>query len=790
MGGLRGSHKQALGLIELQEVRALLFLGISIPLAGMAATGPDPAREFSQSIRPVLLQNCAACHNPANPKNRIDFLKSDTVKDVETRRGLWADVAAQLRNRTMPPMASKLTEDDRLHVATWLENRLRVTACNGGDYAGASPPRRLNRREYHNTIRDLLGVDLAVADVFPADESGGAGFDTNGETLFVPPMMMERYLEAAQKILDRVIVTPPLVKVFSSAEMTPAAPSTKPGRPLEPGQEVAASLPIYVEGPYNLRVSVERPRDAAFQVSVKVDGLASGTLGFARDPGGGPTARAQTATLARGVHTISVVNGKAPVTFYSLTVEQRQAPVPPEKLALHYRLFGVEAGESPLDPRRAARQLLAGFLRKAFRRPVDAAEVDRYLAMYDRAAERGDPYEERVKLALKAVLVSPRFLFRIEDHEDAPGIHPLGQYDLASRLSYFLWSTMPDDELLRLAEQGRLQDPKVLAAQVDRMLDSPRSRAFSTSFVGQWLGTQEVGGRVVPLLTELQHYYTPEVAAELREEPVLLFHYILGENRSLLELLTANYTFMTERLAKFYEVDGKVKGLEGDGFQRVEWPDNRRAGVLGLASVLAMTSHYKQGSPVLRGAWVLDTLLGTPVPPPPPDVPPLEVAAKSERGLTMRQILSRHRADTACATCHNLMDPIGLGLENFDWMGRWRDNEADGKPVDAAGALPSGEKFNGPVELRQVLLNRKQEFLRHLTGKVLGYALGRALQDGDQCTVQRLVDSLEKDGYRSRTLIREVALSIPFRNTQGGVVLTTPAPVPPKRAPTHPLGDK
>jgi hypothetical protein len=349
---------------------------------------------------------------------------------------------------------------------------------------------------------------------------------------------------------------------------------------------------------------------------------------------------------------------------------------------------------------------------------------------------------------------------------------------------------MPDDELLRLAEQGRLQDPKVLAAQVERMLDSPRSRAFSTSFVGQWLGTQEVGGRVVPLLTELQHYYTPEVAAELREEPVLLFHYILGENRSLLELLTANYTFMTGRLAKFYEVDGKVKGLEGDGFHRVEWPDNRRAGVLGLASVLAMTSHYKQGSPVLRGAWVLDTLLGTPVPPPPPDVPPLEVAAKSERGLTMRQILSKHRADTACATCHNLMDPIGLGLENFDWMGRWRDNETDGKPVDASGAMPSGEKFNGPVELRQVLLNRKQEFLRHLTGKVLGYALGRALQDGDQCTVQRLVDSLEKDGYRSRTLIREVALSIPFRNTQGGVVSAAPAPAPPKRAPTHPLGDK
>jgi cytochrome c553 len=775
-------------LIQFQEVRVFL-IGISISLVGMGATTPvDAAREFAQSIKPVLVANCAVCHNPANPKNRIDFLKGDSFKDVETRRGLWRDVASQIRNRTMPPVASKLTEDQRLHIATWVENRLRETACTSGDYAGVSPARRLNRREYHNTIRDLLGVELAVADIFPADESGGAGFDTNGETLFVPPMLLERYLEAAQKILDRVIITPPLVKVFASAEMAPAAPAKKPGRALEALQELSATLPIFVDGRYNLGVSVERPRDAAFQVSVKVDGLASGTLAYARDPGGGPTTRSQGVNLTRGVHTITVAAGKAPVTFYSLTVEQRQEAAPPEKRALHYRLFGTEAGESPLDARNAARQLLAGFLRNAYRRPVEAAEVDRYLAMYDRAAERGDPYEERVKLALKAVLVSPRFLFRIEDRDESPGIHLLGQYDLASRLSYFLWSTMPDEELFRLAEQKRLNDPKVLAAQVDRMLDNPRSRAFSASFVGQWLGTQEVGGRVVPLLTELQHYYTPEVAADLRQEPVLLFHYILSGNRSLIELLNGNYTFLTERLAKFYEVEGKVK--TGDGFQRVEWPDDKRAGVLGLGGVLAMTSHYKQGSPVLRGAWVLDTLLGTPVPPPPPEVPPLEAAAKNERGLTVRQMLERHRADAACSTCHNLMDPIGLGLENFDWMGRWRDRDTNGQPVDASGALPSGEKFTGPVELRQMLLNRKQDFLRHLSGKVLGYALGRSLQDGDQCTVQKLVDALEKDHFRARTLIREVVLSVAFRNQQGGVVETSPPPAPKKKPATHPLGDK
>ena len=319
------------------------------------------------------------------------------------------------------------------------------------------------------------------------------------------------------------------------------------------------------------------------------------------------------------------------------------------------------------------------------------------------------------------------------------------------------------------------------------MIDDPRSRAFATSFTGQWLGTQEIGGRVVPLLTELQHFYTPEGAAELRQEPVLLYHHILSNNRSLLELLTANYTFLTARLGKYYEIDDKVTGLN-DTFQKVNWPDDKRAGVLGMASVLAMTSHYKQGSPVLRGAWVLDTLLGTPVPPPPPDVPPIEVAAKSEKGLTMRQILARHRADQACASCHNLMDPIGLGLENFDWMGRWRDTEANGKPVDATGKMPSGESFNGPVELRQVLLHRKDEFLRHFTGKTLGYALGRGLQDGDQCTIQRIVDKLSAENYSARTLIREIVLSSPFRNADTSQMVSGDSSV--KKIRSRLLGEK
>jgi len=766
-------------------IQLLLFC---LSISAYAAN--DPAKEFAQTIRPVLLENCARCHDPKSPKNRVDFLKDETVAGIESRRGMWRSLAAQLRNRTMPPTASKLTEDQRFMIAKWVDDRLRQTACNSGEFAGAISSRRLNRREYHNTIRDLFGLDLPVADLFPADGTGGEGFDTNGETLYTPPLMMERYMESAQQILDRVIITPPMSRTFASAVMQPARPSPKVGRMLQVGEEVSISTPISLDGDYNLRVNLERPHDRNIKVMVKVDGAPAGTLGFTKDSNGGPTSRIAVAKLTRGPHTFSVMPVDAQIEFFTFSVEQSVREASAEKRALHYKLFGMEPGDSPVNARESARRLMLAFLRKAYRRPVQAAEVEPFLKLYDRSAERGDPYEERVKLALKAALVSPYFLFRVEERLKTPGVHPVAPFDLASRLSSFLWSTMPDEELTQLAAMGRLQDPKVLTAQVERMLDDPRSRTFSTTFIGQWLGTQDVGGRVVPNLTELQHFYTPETAADLREEPVLIFQHILTGNRSILELLNANYTFLTERLVKFYELEDKVTILPGNKFQKYEWTDDHRAGVLGLGSVLAMTSHYKEASPVLRGAWVLDTLLGTPVPPPPPDVPPLETGTRKALALTMREKLAKHRTQPSCAACHNVMDPIGFGLENFDWMGRWRNKELNGKPVDASGVTPAGEKFNGPAELRQLLLNHKDEFLRHLTSKILGYALGRSLQDGDNCTVQRLVDSLKKDNFKARTLIREIVLSVPFRNYNPAAVVAEPVSAAPakKRAPL--LGER
>ena len=759
-----------------------ILCGILMP-ASVIAAQQSTGDEFEKTIRPVLAVNCAQCHNPASPKNRINFLKAESSKDLQANRGLWRNVAAQLRNRTMPPVESKLTEDDRLRVATWIDNRLRQTACDAGDYAGAVALRRLNRREYRNTIRDLLGVDYNVSELFPADGTGGAGFDTNGETLFIPPLLLERYMEAAQQIVDRAIVTPDLVKNIAAAQ-TP--------RTLNPGVELSAPVSIYVNGDYTVRVGVESAENLG-SLSLKIDGGAPVPLtppragqryGFGR----GPSYQVQV-RLARGLRHLTITAEGSPVPVASLNLEQKPIDPSPEKLALHYRLLGVEPGGEVLQSRKVAEQILKSFLWKAYRRPVENADVAPFLKLYDRAAERGDPFEERIKLAFKGVLSSPQFLFKIEHRSDKPGIYPLGQYELASRLSYFLWSTMPDEEMTGLAAQGKLQDPAVLIAQMERMLDDPRSRTFTSTFIGQWLGTQELGGRVAPMLTELQAYYTPPVAADLRAEPVLLFQRILGENRSLLELLSADYTYMTERLVKFYQLENQFKDFRGTQPQLVKWPDGRRAGVMNTGAVMAMTSHYRQTSPVLRGAWVLETLLGTPVPPPPADVPALEpvncrenCAENAKTAVGMRQRILSHRVNPACSACHNLMDPIGFALENFDWTGRWRDKEFDGSPIDASGTLPSGEKFAGPEELRKVLLEKKDDFLRHLSGKVLGYALGRSLQDGDSCTVQHMADALRKDDYRARTLIREVVMSIPFRNSQGGALTVEAAPPPRKRS--------
>lgn len=744
-----------------------LMLALTASVA--AAAEMDRSREFAETIRPALMEFCWDCHDPDDSKGNVLFLDAKKLEGISDHRSTWRSVAAQLRNRTMPPpKKAQPKEEDRMRLADWIDGYLRETACAEGPYAGNVTARRLNRLEYDNTIRDLVGVKLHFAETFPADSGGGEGFDNSGQSLFLPPMLMERYVEAAQQIVEAAIVSPALSERVEPKDLLPAPEDPKATiRKLGSGEELAALVPIYVPGVYEVAVGIEPLRGGKVHLIVKVDGIAAEKVTFEprTNYADRPDYRDVEVRLTRGVHSIAVrAANESEAVLVGIRVDQQAVKSSPGKLVTHQRLLGVEPGQTPLNPRKAARQILTRFVPLAFRRPIKADELKPFLALYDRSAERGDPFEERMKLALKGILLSPDFLFRIEIEPEGEGIQPITDHELAARLSYFLWSTMPDEELRRLAKHGELNRPQVLTAQVERMLQDPRAHVFAKTFIGQWLGTKDVGGRIAPTQNSIQHYYTPEVAADMRQEVVLMFQHLLRENRSVLELIDADYIFLTRRLAKFYQLDLEEE-LPKTGFRKVALMDERRGGLLGAGAVLALTSHFKKTSPVLRGAWVFDTLLGTPVPAPPPDIPELPSKNKSGKKLSARESLAAHRDKPTCLACHNLIDPIGFGLENYDFLGRWRD-KIDGQPVDASGKLPSGESFNGPAELKKVMLGKKEEFARNLSRKLLGYALGRGLDDRDECTISQLVQKLENDDFKAPTLIREIVLSVPFRNRE------------------------
>lgn len=756
-------------MFKFMRVSIAASFSLALTAALAAASESDRSREFAETIRPALMEFCWDCHDPEDSKGDVLFLDAKKLDGIAAHRSTWRSVAAQLRNRTMPPQKkAQPKEEARMKLADWIDGYLRETACAEGPYAGNVTARRLNRLEFDNTIRDLVGVKLHFSETFPADSGGGEGFDNNGESLFLPPMLMERYVEAAQQIVDAAIVSPPLSERIEPKDLLPPPEDPKvTSRKLGPGKELAALVSIYVPGVYEVAVGIQPLRTGKVIMDVKVDGISAEQATFEprTNYADRPDYRDVEVRLTRGVHSISVHASKdSEANLVGVQVNQKADKPAPGKLATHQRLLGVEPGQTPLNPGRAAQRILTRFAPLAFRRPIDPVELKPFLALYDRSAERGDPFEERMKLALKGVLLSPDFLFRIETEPGAVGIQPVTDHELASRLSYFLWSTMPDQELRRLADRGELNRPETLAAQVDRMLQDPRARVFAKTFIGQWLGTKDVGGRVAPTANSIQHYYTPEVAADMRAEVVLMFQHLLRDDRSVVELIDADYIFLTRRLAKFYQLDLE-KELPKSGFRKVTVKDKRRGGLLGAGAVLALTSHFKKTSPVIRGAWVFDTLLGTPVPAPPPDIPELPSKNKAGRKLSARESLAAHRDNPTCLACHNLIDPIGFGLENYDFLGRWRD-KIDGKPVDASGKLPSGESFNGPAELKRVMLGKKEEFARNLSRKLLGYALGRGLDDRDECTISQLVERLENDDFKAPTLIREIVLSVPFRNRE------------------------
>lgn len=416
------------------------------------------------------------------------------------------------------------------------------------------------------------------------------------------------------------------------------------------------------------------------------------------------------------------------------------------------RLFGPVTGAEP-SPREAARAVVSRFLRLAFRRPVGADEVERYLALYDRRVERGEGMAAGLRLALGAVMVSPHFLFLVEPEPARAGTQPLGPYPLASRLSYFLWSTMPDEPLLALAESGALVRDEVLVGQVRRMLADPRARALGERFVLQWLEVDKLGVEVRPDPARFPEF-DDRLAASMREEVASFFNHLVRDNEPLTRLLEADYTFVDERLAAHY---GLADG-GGDGWRRVSVAGTPRGGLLGMAAVHTLTSFPLRTSPVLRGRWILDSLLGDKVPPPPPDVPPLKVDEAGLTSASLREQLEVHRKNPDCSGCHNKMDPLGFGLETFDVLGRHRT-----EGVDARGTLPSGETFNGPAELKAVLMVRREAVLRTLVRRLTGYALGRELNRFDGCVIDAAMKALASNESRPQPAIEAIVLSLPFR---------------------------
>ncbi len=750
-------------------MRALLASSLLLGLAaGAGAVSPEDAATFKSEIRPILSTFCIECHKEGK---EADFLAVKELSQINTRRGHFRSAIEQLRNRTMPPPKDdQPTEDDRRKVADWLERVLRETAKEMGPYAGAVTARRLNRLEYDNTVRDLLGLRFKFSQTFPSDGGGGEGFDNNGETLYLPVILMERYLDAAEAILDEAVLIPSTRRAFKPADFEQGSQMR-----LKPGAEASVFFPVTMSAPHTVTVAVRSLQAGKASLELKVDGITAQR--FDVGPNDGKPAEIQL-QFFRGPHrlTLACAQGEAEIT--GLTLQDNPKKVTEERREAHRRIFGgvssaTLAGKSAAERRQAAADILRRFARLAYRSPVSDQDVAKNLALFDRSAARGENFETSMKLALKAVLVSPRFLFRIEKDHAEPGIRPLSDHELAVRLSYFLWNSTPDAELDALADAGKLNDPATLKAQLARMMADPRSKSFLRTFTEQWLGTKAVGDTVPasPEAKDSKGIYSKEIGDDLRTEALSLMNYLVRDNRSLLELISADYTFLNGRLAGYYGIDG----VKGEQFRKVAVTDGRRGGVLGLGAVHMLTSPGTRTSPVLRGSWVLGTLLGTPVPAPPPNVPALDNAGgKKSRTLSLREKLAVHRADATCASCHNVIDPIGFSMDHFDRLGRWRDVDEKGKPIDATGKTAEGKSFDGIAGFKQLILERKHEFARQVTAKMLGYALGRSLGDRDDGTIEAIVAKLEANDFKAQTLLEEIVLSTPFRNRNELTAATKP----------------
>ncbi len=785
----------------MKPARALVFLAF---VASLQAGSKNSELEstFQKEIRPLLATYCSHCHGPGLRTAGVAFSDFTDHASVVRARPVWVRALRVLREREMPPQGPQPSAQERRALVDWIDSAINDLDWSEFRHPGSVTIPRLNRAEYNNTIRDLTGLDLRPADSFPVDGQGESGFRNDRDGLFVAPLLAEKYLEAATRVVDALIETRTSadrlserleIEDFLRTENNLNNALTDYGLDLRTYQQTVyryITFPRFGRYRFRVRAWGESPIEGEVPgVTLRVGGQMVGQAHVLADVDA-PGVYEFEADIAPGSQRVSLHWFKGNTLETNdrnrrLVAEARQSPKPakvpgkkrprpPVVLSLDWleieqdlepgqdgSLVWVAAPGGGVAKREAARRILANFARRAYRGPLQRDDVTRLMGFYDRATRGGDSFAEAVGAGLRTALVSPRFLYRVERGGDALGEYRLNQHELASRLSYFLWMSMPDEELMELARNGVLDDEETLRQQGERMVADPKSRAFTSAFISQWLGFAELGGATKP--DELAFpEFTPSLGKAMVEEAVQYFGRIVREDRSLLELLDSDYSFLNEELAAHYGIEGVL----GRPIRQVKFADRRRGGVLGMGAVLTATSLPTRTSPVVRGKWVLERMLGEELPPPLPDAGELPEPAKASQAMTLRQMFEQHRNEERCAACHERIDPIGFGLENFDAIGRWREQD-NGQPVDATGTLPTGERFEGPVELKGILLGRREEYARMVTAQMLKFALGRDLEYYDEPTVREISRALIQGGFRPSTVIGGIVSSYPFRFRRG-----------------------
>ncbi len=776
-------------------LRAAGPLPADAPAMRLAAQAPQTSSSDASRYRAVLDRYCVTCHNDQlqTAGLRLDVVD---VSDVTQRADLWEEVVRKLRTRAMPPPPRPRPDAATYEAfASYLESSLDRAAALNPNPGATAAFHRLNRTEYQNAIRDLLALEIDSRSLLPGEDAA-FGFDNNADALSFSPVLFERFVSAASRVARLAIGDPgirPALKTYEASRLLLQDGRMSEDLPFGSGGGMAIRHHFPLDGEYDLKVNLQRARARGTrQLDVRLDGerIKLFTVGGGR----GTDQQQQESTPAdqlevrflatAGTHVVGV-------TFLERTLAPeglRPPHLPVANISGGSTDLGVTSveiggphegpyeatarGDSPSrsrvftcrpatnqDEEPCAEQILGTLAQRAYRRPVRDADVETLMGFYE-AGRRGGDFDTGIQTALERILVDPEFLFRIirEPADPAPGTaYRLSDLELASRLSFFLWSSIPDDELLDVAARGEISDPAVLETQIQRMLADARSEALVSNFAAQWLFLRNL--RVVAPDVNAFPEFDDNLRQAFQRETELFLGSQIREDRSVADLLAADYTFVNERLARHYG----IPNVYGNRFRRVTLVDEQRRGLLGQGSILTVTSYATRTSPVVRGKWLLENILGAPPPPPPPNVPELPEDDAGGQPASVRERMEQHRRNPVCASCHNSIDPLGFALENFDAIGKWRTTGEDGEPIDVSGTLPDGSAFVGPAELRDLLLSRREEFVSTATEKLLTYALGRGLEYYDAPAVRAILRDAAPNEYRWSSIILGIAKSAPFQ---------------------------